>query len=74
MTDKAFKKKMDQTAIANYKYLALLSEIEREYERRYGHHPSDKDNDCWIDSFHQGASSMTVKEVEESVELCNSLS
>ncbi len=65
---------MDQTANANFKYMALLSEIEDEYERRYNHHPSDVDNDSWIDSFHYGTSSMTVKQVEESVELCNRLS
>ncbi len=51
MTDKKFEALMNQCLYANLEYKALLVKIEDEYERRFGHNPSDIDDDQWIDLF-----------------------
>jgi hypothetical protein len=73
MTNKAFERLMERCADAYNRYKPLLDKAEAEYERRYGHNPSDNDNDQWIDSFHGtggGAHAMTIEQVEESARSC----
>lgn len=71
MTDKQFEKAMRECGDAHRKYLSKLEVIEGEYIDRYGIHPSDVNNDFWIDTFHcpPGADDVTVKMLEESVKL-----
>ncbi len=51
MTDKQWQSAMVKCIAAFRKYDALLKEIESEYERRYHQHPSDVDDDYWLDTF-----------------------
>jgi hypothetical protein len=69
MTNKQFTKLIARTAKAYNRYLPLLKKAEDEYERRFGHNPSDADDDFWIDSLQGGcgaASAITAEDVEES--------
>jgi hypothetical protein len=69
MTDKQFQTVLDKLTVAHRNYLAYLEAAENEIIRRYGVHPSDIDNDQWIDSYHQGCGHMTVKQVDDSMKL-----
>ena len=68
MNDKEFQLRLNALSLANTEYKKLLRECEDEIERRYGIDPSSCDNDLWIDTFHTGTGTMTVEEVEESME------
>jgi hypothetical protein len=69
MTDKQFQKILDTLTDAHRNYLDLLKLAEDEIIRRYGIHPSEIDNDEWIDSYHQGLGHMTIKQLDESMNL-----
>lgn len=69
MTDKQFQKILDTLTDAHRNYLDLLKLAEDEIIRRYGVHPSEIDNDQWIDSYHQGCGHMTIKQLDESMDL-----
>lgn len=69
MTDKQFQKILDTLTDAHRNYLDLLKLAEDEIIRRYGVHPSEIDNDEWIDSYHQGLGHMTIKQLDESMNL-----
>lgn len=69
MTDKQFQKILNTLSHAHRNYLDLLKLAEDEIVRRYGVHPSEIDNDWWIDCYHQSAGHMTVHQVHESMEL-----
>lgn len=69
MTDKAFQKLLNDLTKANARYKSLLRDAEDEIEARFGVCPSDVDNDSWIDVFHVGVGSMTVKQVTESMSM-----
>lgn len=64
MTDAAWKIKIQNTVIAYHKYLALLSSCEKEYENRYGHNPSEVDDDYWIDLLHQGIGDVDIDRIK----------
>lgn len=74
MTDSQFQKALDRLSMAKLKYHKLLAEAEDEVVRRYGVHPSDCDNDLWIDNFHVGCGKMTVDEVRYSMEQYSNVS
>jgi hypothetical protein len=69
MTDKQFQKILDTLTYAHRNYLDLLKLAEDEIIRRYSVHPSEIDNDEWIDSYHQGCGHMTIKQLDESMNL-----
>ena len=69
MTDKQFQKILDTLTDAHRNYLDLLKLAEDEIIRRFGIHPSEIDNDEWIDSYHQGLGHMTIKQLDESMNL-----
>lgn len=69
MTDRQFQKILDTLTDAHRNYLDLLKLAEDEIIRRYGVHPSEIDNDEWIDSYHQGLGHMTIKQLDESMDL-----
>lgn len=68
MTDKQFSALLKKLSKANSRYKRLLREAENEIERRFGVHPSDVDNDQWIDVYHVGTGGMTVEQVNDSME------
>ena len=49
MKDATFQRRLRQLAAAKARYLEELKACEDEYERRFGTHPSDWDDDSWID-------------------------
>lgn len=67
MTDKTFKKVLIALYRARKNYLELLKLAEDEIVKRYGVHPSDIDNDEWIDSYHSGNNMMTIEDVDKSM-------
>ena len=70
MTNKQFIAKVKAAMMAAQKHQALICELEREYEKRFGRNPSDADDDFWIDTVHQGNGSVpTVEEITESAGL-----
>ena len=66
MTDKQFQKAIDEARDLLIKYHQKLKVAEDEYERRYGSHPSDIDDDEWIDSMHVVGIPITVEQVKAS--------
>ena len=74
MTDEKFQQVIDEAQQKLMQYHHALKVAEDEYERRYNYHPSDVDDDVWIDAMHLNwRCRLLVSEVEESVELKNSL-
>jgi hypothetical protein len=64
-----FQNLINEAAIKLQQYHAALKAAEKEYERRYGHHPSDVDNDAWIDAMHVTGYAIKVEELEQSIKL-----
>ncbi len=52
MTDKQWQRVIDKCQEAGQEHLRLLRIAEAEYEKRYGHNPSEVDDDWWIDTVH----------------------
>ena len=50
MKDTQYERLLAKVATQIGRGLTLLSQAEAEYKRRYGAHPSDIDDDSWIDS------------------------
>ena len=72
MTDSEWKKLITRTQNAYRKYEKLLAEAEKEYEERYGHPPSDADDDWWIDLMHLGLGDINLDEIKSAAEIrCN---
>ena len=68
MKDYEYKKLLERAAAQMRKARSLVQAAESEYERRYGSHPSDIDNDNWIDSMTGSCgmpSGLTPTEVDE---------
>ena len=71
MTDKKFQDLIYKTCKSKLQHLRLLDKAEDEYIRRYGNHPSDIDDDYWIDGMHTSLDSvMRVVKIEESALSC----
>ena len=62
MTDAQFQRALDIAHRAHENYLVRLKVVEDEYERRFGFHPSNGDDDMWIDTMHGGNPSHTTVE------------
>lgn len=74
MTDKSFERLIARTAAAYNKYRRLVEKAEAEYENRYEQHPSDADDDGWIDTMRGGcgdANALTALQVHESAMQCD---
>ena len=70
MTDKKLQKLMDDTHRACVHHRELLGKLEIEYEKRFGKHPSDVDDDFFIDTFHYGmGGKITINQMVENAEL-----
>lgn len=64
MTDRQFQTILDKLSRSRSNYLAYLQAAEDEILKRYGVHPSDIDNDEWIDAYHQGCGHMTIEQLD----------
>lgn len=60
-TDKQWLDDMNRCIKALNEYCKYKDIIEEEYERRFGHNPSDVDDDSWIDVFHYGPSPLQTE-------------
>ena len=69
MNDNQFQKAINKATKKLNEYNTALKVAEDEYERRFGSHPSDIDDDYWIDSMHVQGSRITVDQVNKSFEL-----
>lgn len=69
MTDKQWQLVINKCVKAGNKHLTLLKIAEDEYIRRYGHNPSEVDDDFWIDALHQCKGSTDINKIKESAEL-----
>lgn len=72
MTDKEWQSVIKKCQKAGLQHLAFLKIAEDEYIKRYGHHPSEVDDDWWIDSLHYCKGDTDLKKIKDSAELhCN---
>lgn len=70
MTDKQLKKLMDKTLILAIKHRETLRLLESEYFKRFGHNPSEVDDDFFIDTFHYGNGGLvTVEQLTDNAKL-----
>ena len=53
---------------AHQEYLRLLQVAEEEYRSRYGHYPSEVDDDWWIDTMHYGKLDLNLDKIKSSAE------
>lgn len=66
MCDDLFQKRLTRLASRHQAYLKELEKCEVEYVRRFGTHPSDWNDELWIDFAHLGdCATPTVQEVTE---------
>lgn len=71
MTDKQWQSVINKCRKAGDKHFMLLKIAEDEYIRRYGHNPSEVDDDWWIDTLHYCKGDSSVDKIKQSAELCN---
>jgi hypothetical protein len=71
MTDNRFQELLNNLSKSHNEYSVLLKKAEKEYERRFGNHPCDVNDDFWIDSFRNSPSSAKVEDVIESAKMYN---
>jgi hypothetical protein len=66
MTDDKLQILINKTIKSKTEYYHLLDKLENEYIRRFGHNPSETDDDNFIDVFHYNqGDSMTVKQMTD---------
>jgi len=68
MTDIQFKKLLKSVVIIQNDYQNLLEIAEDEYVKRFGQHPSEANDDTWIDVFHVGCSGFDFKTILKNAE------
>jgi len=72
MTDEKFLATIKDCIKAFGVYKGILEIAEKEYERRYKDHPSDVDNDYWIDAMHYGQGDIpSIAELMKSVKIAH---
>jgi hypothetical protein len=72
MTDKEWQSVIKKCQKSGLEHLGYLKIAEDEYIKRYGHHPSEVDDDWWIDSLHYCKGDTDLKKIKDSAELhCN---
>lgn len=71
MSDSEFVSLLGRVIKANIKYKNLLKLAEDEYEKRFGHNPSDIGDDNWLDIFHYNVDvELDLEQIKEEAELC----
>lgn len=66
MTDKEWELMIKRCQKAGFKYFELMKIVEGEYVKRYGHNPSDVDDDWWIDTVHYCIGEINIERIKES--------
>lgn len=69
MTDKKWHSIIIKCKAACDEHQRLLKIAEEEYFRRYGHSPSDVDDDWWIDTLHYGHGSPDLNLIKKAAEM-----
>ena len=69
MTDKKWHKIIIKCKAACDEHKRLLEIAEEEYFKRYGHAPSDVDDDWWIDTLHYGRGSTDLDLIKKAAEM-----
>ena len=69
MTDKQWLRKIQKAVRFQNLFEKARKEAETEYEKRYGHHPSDIDDDWWIDAVLYGGGESDIDKIKEQAEL-----
>jgi len=72
MTDKQWQKVINKCRKAGEEHLAYLHTAENEYIKRYGHNPSEVNDDWWIDTLHYCKGDTDLQKIKDSAELHNS--
>ena len=65
MTDKQWEAIIKRCVKHGKEHQRLITTAEKEYERRYGHNPSDVDDDWWIDTVHYCHASVDICAIKE---------
>jgi hypothetical protein len=74
MTNKQFQALIDRVQRLRKSYDDALAVAENEYINRYGNHPSDVDDDNWIDSLHMPCTErLTVEKLDQEARINPSL-
>jgi len=71
MNDNTFQKELNKLAVFQRKYKAQLTKVEEEYKRRFGHFPSDVDDDFFIDSFIESGVGASVQQITDAANIRN---
>lgn len=61
MTDKQWEKLIIKANNIAIKHRNAIKTAEEEYVKRYGHNPSEVDDDWWIDTVHCGNGNPSIK-------------
>ena len=69
MTDKKWHEIIIKCKAACDEHLRLLKIAEEEYSKRYGHAPSEVDDDWWIDTLHYGRGSTDLDLIKKAAEM-----
>jgi len=69
MTDKQWVKIIDKSVKHLKIAFSLRVTAEEEYVKRYGNHPSEIDDDWWIDTLHYARGTTDLSKIIESAEL-----
>lgn len=72
MTDNQWQTLINKCRIAGNEHLRLLNIAEEEYIRRYGHNPSEVDDDWWINTLHYCKGDSGLEGIISSAELHSS--
>jgi len=68
MTDKQWHKIIIASCEAYKEAIRLRDIAEKEYERRYDNHPSEWDDNWWIDTVHYGQGDYDLDKIKESAQ------
>ena len=69
MTDKQWQSVIKKCRKAGDEHLRLLKIAEDEYIKRYGHNPSEVDDDWWIDTLHYCKRDISLDKIKSAAEL-----
>ena len=68
MTDKQWQSVINKCRKSGDEHLRLLKIAEDEYIKRYGHNPSECDDDWWIDALHYCKGDTNFQKIKDNAE------
>lgn len=69
MTDKKWQELIIECQKVGIEHLRLLKMAEEEYKKRYGHYPSEVDDDWWIDTLHYCRGDVNLINIKKAAEM-----